>query len=130
MFISADDQFLLLQVLQSFKIMDYSMLTGIHNLDQAARERVSFFSSNGASTTAAVICFINHNKFMNFCLFMFLIDNNNLEGFFYDIFIPLLSTFILPSQILVERELLSCGVVASRLSATFRGINLFCVTEK
>lgn len=27
------------QVLASFKIMDYSLLVGIHNLDQAAREK-------------------------------------------------------------------------------------------
>lgn len=32
---------MLYQVLQSFKIMDYSLLLGIHNLDQAAKERVS-----------------------------------------------------------------------------------------
>ena len=29
-----------LQVLQSFKIMDYSLLIGIHNLDIANKERV------------------------------------------------------------------------------------------
>ena len=29
------------QVLQSFKIMDYSMLLGVHNLDLAIKERVS-----------------------------------------------------------------------------------------
>lgn len=28
-----------LQLLQSFKIMDYSLLVGIHNLEQASRER-------------------------------------------------------------------------------------------
>ena len=28
------------QVLESFKIMDYSLLVGIHNLDEAAREKV------------------------------------------------------------------------------------------
>lgn len=27
------------RVLESFKIMDYSLLVGIHNLDQAAREK-------------------------------------------------------------------------------------------
>lgn len=27
------------RVLESFKIMDYSLLLGIHNLDQAAREK-------------------------------------------------------------------------------------------
>lgn len=30
-----------LQVLESFKIMDYSLLVAIHNLDQAEREAVS-----------------------------------------------------------------------------------------
>lgn len=30
-----------LQLLQSFKIMDYSLLVGIHNLDQARREQAS-----------------------------------------------------------------------------------------
>ena len=29
------------QVLESFKIMDYSMLVGIHNLDEAAKEIMS-----------------------------------------------------------------------------------------
>lgn len=29
------------QLLQSFKIMDYSLLVGIHNLDQACREHVN-----------------------------------------------------------------------------------------
>lgn len=29
----------LFQLLQSFKIMDYSLLVGIHNVDQASRER-------------------------------------------------------------------------------------------
>lgn len=34
------------RVLESFKIMDYSLLLGIHNLDQAAREKtVSTFGS-------------------------------------------------------------------------------------
>lgn len=28
-----------LQVLESFKIMDYSLLLGVHNMDQAERER-------------------------------------------------------------------------------------------
>ncbi len=37
--------FCLLQVLQSFKIMDYSLLLGVHNLDIAARERVSHLDS-------------------------------------------------------------------------------------
>lgn len=27
------------RVLESFKIMDYSLLVGLHNLDQAAREK-------------------------------------------------------------------------------------------
>lgn len=31
------------RVLESFKIMDYSLLVGIHNLDQAAREKVVSF---------------------------------------------------------------------------------------
>ena len=29
------------QVLQSFKIMDYSMLLAVHNIDQADRDKVS-----------------------------------------------------------------------------------------
>ena len=32
-----------LQVLQSFKIMDYSLLLAIHNQDQSERDKVSFF---------------------------------------------------------------------------------------
>ena len=28
-----------MQVLESFKIMDYSLLLGVHNMDQAERER-------------------------------------------------------------------------------------------
>ncbi|XP_075748055.1 phosphatidylinositol 4-phosphate 5-kinase type-1 sktl [Rhipicephalus microplus] len=36
------------QVLESFRIMDYSLLIGIHNIDQAAKEQVvSFFSVRG-----------------------------------------------------------------------------------
>ena len=31
---------MLLQVLQSFQIMDYSLLMSVHNLDLAARENV------------------------------------------------------------------------------------------
>ena len=34
------DDLFILQVLQSFQIMDYSLLVGIHNLDQALREKV------------------------------------------------------------------------------------------
>ena len=34
-----------LQVLQSFKIMDYSLLLGVHNLDISIRERVGVFYS-------------------------------------------------------------------------------------
>ena len=34
----------LLQVLESFKIMDYSLLVGVHNLDEAKREKVRFSS--------------------------------------------------------------------------------------
>lgn len=30
-----------IQLLQSFKIMDYSLLVGIHNLDQACQEQAS-----------------------------------------------------------------------------------------
>lgn len=33
--------FFTIQLLQSFKIMDYSLLVGIHNLDQACREQAS-----------------------------------------------------------------------------------------
>lgn len=33
------------QLLQSFKIMDYSLLVGIHNLDQACREHVNIESA-------------------------------------------------------------------------------------
>ena len=32
--------FVFKQVLESFKIMDYSLLVGVHNLDEAAREKV------------------------------------------------------------------------------------------
>lgn len=32
------------RVLESFKIMDYSLLVGIHNLDQASREKLVTFS--------------------------------------------------------------------------------------
>ncbi|KAG9276550.1 phosphatidylinositol 4-phosphate 5-kinase type-1 alpha-like [Astyanax mexicanus] len=35
-------------LLQSFKIMDYSLLVGIHNVDQACRERVGTVESKGA----------------------------------------------------------------------------------
>ena len=34
---------LTMQVLQSFKIMDYSLLLGIHNLDQMAKEKVGIY---------------------------------------------------------------------------------------
>ena len=37
------------RVLESFKIMDYSLLVGIHNLDQAAREK----------TVRIILIFIN-----------------------------------------------------------------------
>lgn len=30
------------RVLESFKIMDYSLLVGLHNLDQAAREKAVY----------------------------------------------------------------------------------------
>lgn len=36
------------QLLQSFKIMDYSLLMGIHNLDQACREQASEEAVAGA----------------------------------------------------------------------------------
>ncbi|XP_076844557.1 phosphatidylinositol 4-phosphate 5-kinase type-1 alpha isoform X1 [Brachyhypopomus gauderio] len=35
-------------LLQSFKIMDYSLLVGIHNVDQACRERMGTVDSRGA----------------------------------------------------------------------------------
>ncbi|XP_036440889.1 phosphatidylinositol 4-phosphate 5-kinase type-1 alpha isoform X2 [Colossoma macropomum] len=38
-------------LLQSFKIMDYSLLVGIHNVDQACRERVGAGDSRGAEGT-------------------------------------------------------------------------------
>jgi len=34
--------FVFIQVLQSFQIMDYSLLVGIHNLDQALKDKVNF----------------------------------------------------------------------------------------
>ena len=34
------------QVLQSFKIMDYSLLLAIHNIDQAEREKVCVVKGN------------------------------------------------------------------------------------
>lgn len=37
-----------IQLLQSFKIMDYSLLVGIHNVDQACREQVSEEAVAGA----------------------------------------------------------------------------------
>merc|ERR1719392_322679 len=36
------------RVLESFKIMDYSLLVGIHNIDHAAKEKESGVSMNGA----------------------------------------------------------------------------------
>ena len=40
------------RVLESFRIMDYSLLVGIHNLDQAAKEQaVSDFYTRGHSKT-------------------------------------------------------------------------------
>ena len=38
-----------LQLLQSFKIMDYSLLVGIHNVDQALREQASEEAVAGAA---------------------------------------------------------------------------------
>ena len=38
-----------LQLLQSFKIMDYSLLMGIHNMDQASRERERSGGNSGDS---------------------------------------------------------------------------------
>ena len=38
----------LTQVLESFKIMDYSLLLGVHNIDQQERER----QAEGAQSTA------------------------------------------------------------------------------
>lgn len=37
------------RVLQSFKIMDYSLLVGVHNLDMASRQKVrQYFSLNSS----------------------------------------------------------------------------------
>lgn len=36
------------QVLESFKIMDYSLLLGVHNMDQAERERQMEGSQGGS----------------------------------------------------------------------------------
>ena len=41
------------RVLESFKIMDYSLLVGVHNLDLAAKEREE--SSGGAGTSSPVL---------------------------------------------------------------------------
>lgn len=54
------------RVLESFKIMDYSLLLGIHNLDQAAREKVVQYFS--------FLCISNCNKLIGFT---FLISNHN-----------------------------------------------------
>merc|ERR1719209_520828 len=43
------------RVLESFKIMDYSLLLGIHNLDLAAREREEASSSQGVDRQNSVI---------------------------------------------------------------------------
>ncbi|XP_037130254.1 phosphatidylinositol 4-phosphate 5-kinase type-1 alpha-like isoform X1 [Syngnathus acus] len=41
-------------LLQSFKIMDYSLLMGIHNMDQANRERAGGFSGDSGGSEGAV----------------------------------------------------------------------------
>lgn len=41
--------FVTIQLLQSFKIMDYSLLVGIHSLDQACREQASEEAVAGAA---------------------------------------------------------------------------------
>lgn len=43
-----------LQLLQSFKIMDYSLLLGIHNMDQACRDRGGGTSGDSGGSEGAV----------------------------------------------------------------------------
>ncbi|XP_015610213.1 phosphatidylinositol 4-phosphate 5-kinase type-1 alpha isoform X10 [Cephus cinctus] len=45
------------RVLESFKIMDYSLLVGIHNLDQAAREKAEQRLSASADEDAGEVCY-------------------------------------------------------------------------
>ena len=54
------------RVLESFRIMDYSLLIGIHNLDQAAKEQ------------AVSLIFFFHYIF---CLFGEMIPRKNLQNF-------------------------------------------------
>lgn len=42
------------QVLESFKIMDYSLLLGVHNMDQAERERQTEGSQGGSDAKRPV----------------------------------------------------------------------------
>ena len=51
------------RVLESFRIMDYSLLVGIHNLDQAAKEQAvsAFYTRGHSKTTLTKFCpFIDH----------------------------------------------------------------------
>jgi len=66
------------RVLESFKIMDYSLLVGIHNLDQAAREKIVSFGLKCA----------NNNNFLL----------NNLLSFYY----LLLNIFFVETSFVVK----------------------------
>ena len=44
------DTVLYYQVLESFKIMDYSLLMGIHNLDEAAKENLASTPAEKSAT--------------------------------------------------------------------------------
>lgn len=51
------------RVLESFKIMDYSLLVGIHNLDQAAREKAVSTTKVMRESSLFVVKNTKHNPF-------------------------------------------------------------------
>ena len=60
------------RVLESFRIMDYSLLIGVHNLDQSAKEQavsfffLSLFPGNESRTQAALAHdFYNYTSFFS-----------------------------------------------------------------
>ena len=50
------------RVLESFKIMDYSLLVGIHNIDLAAKEREESLQMADTQTETKVLSFIRSCK--------------------------------------------------------------------
>lgn len=50
------------RVLESFKIMDYSLLVGVHNLDQAQREK-SVSKENYSKTNRQSFCLVQNYVF-------------------------------------------------------------------